>query len=90
MIRTSLDARLVYVIDKVGAKGHPNDKKNWTRDGWVVLNGEGVDIFFSLDKAKGSGQIVITDQRKFDSKALGVSKLNELIETARILYLWPY
>ena len=57
---------------------------NWTRDGWVVLNGEGVDIFFSLEKAKGSGQSVITDQRKFESKALGTSKLHELDETARI------
>ena len=72
---------------KVGTKGHSNDKKNWREGGWVVLNGEGgkgVDIYFSLDKADGSGQVVITDQRKRDAKDLGASKLNKLVESARI------
>lgn len=48
--------------DDVGVKGHYDDKKNWRRDGWVVINGEsgeGVDIFFCLDKCSNDGQIVI-------------------------------
>ena len=75
------------LVPKVGTKGHSNDKKNWRRDGWVILNGgggEGVDIFFSLEMANGSGSVVITDQRKRDTKALGASKLNKLVESARI------
>ena len=71
----------------VGIKGHSNDKKNWIQDGWVVLNGKGgkgVDIFFCLEKASRDGQIVVTDQRKFDSKALGASKVHKLVKRARI------
>ena len=72
------------LVPKVGTKGHSNDKKNWRRDGWVALNDEGGDIFFSLEMANGSGSVVITDQRKRDTKALGASKLNKLVESARI------
>jgi hypothetical protein len=72
----------------VGIKGHYDDKKNWRRNGFVVLNGEsgkGVDIFYCLDKSKGEGQIVITDQRKCTSGTVGASKVGLLVENARIM-----
>ena len=72
----------------VGIKGDCNDKRNWRRDGWVVLNGErgkGVDIFYSLDKSNRDGQIVVIDQRRAASRgALAASWLNELVEKARV------
>jgi hypothetical protein len=74
--------------DYVGMKGHYDEKRNWRQDGWVVLNwesGKGVDIFYCLDKSSEDGQIVITDQRKRVSGALGVSKICLLVEKARIM-----
>jgi hypothetical protein len=74
--------------DYVGMKGHYDEKRNWRQDGWVVLNGEsgkGVDIFYCLDKSSEDGQIVITDQRKRVSGALGVSEICLLVEKARIM-----
>jgi hypothetical protein len=72
----------------VGIKGQYDDKRNWKRNGFVVLNGEsgkGVDIFYCLDKSKEEGQIVITDQRKSISGTLGASKVGLLVENARIM-----
>jgi hypothetical protein len=73
--------------DCVGMKRYYDDKRNWRRDDWVVLNGEsgkGFDIFYCLDKSKEDGQIVITDQRKRISGALGTSRVGSLVERARI------
>jgi len=75
--------------DSVGMKGHHDDKRNWRRGGWVVLNeesGEGVDIFYCLDKCNEDGQVVITDQRKRVSSAMGPSKVDSLVEKARIMH----
>ena len=72
----------------VGIKGDCNDKRNWRRDGWVVLIGErgkGVDVFYTLDKSNRDGQIVVIDQRRAASGgALAASKLIEFVEKARI------
>jgi hypothetical protein len=60
---------------------------NWLEDGLVVINGEsgqGVDIFFSLKTVDGK-IIVITDQRKRDSKKLGTLSINTLLEKAKII-----
>ena len=74
--------------EHVGIKGHSSDKRNWRRDGWVVLNGKrgkAVDIFYGLEKSNRDGQIVVTDQRRAASGgALAATKLKELIEKARI------
>lgn len=72
----------------VRTKGHPNRRRNWRQDGWVVLNGqrgEGVDIFFCLDKSDGGGQVVIADQRKHVSGTLGASKIRKLAKKARVV-----
>jgi hypothetical protein len=76
--------------DYVGLKGHYDDKRKWRgdKDGWVVLNGEsgkGVDIFACLDKSSKDGQLIITDQRKPISGALGASKVDSLVKNARIM-----
>jgi hypothetical protein len=74
--------------DCVGLKGHQDEKRNWRQEGLVVLNGEsgkGVDIFYCLDKPRKDGQIVITDQRKRISGALGASRVGSLVEKARIM-----
>jgi hypothetical protein len=74
--------------DCVGMKRHYDDKRNWRRDGWVVLNGKtgkGVDIFYCLDKSSGAGQIVVTDQRKRVAGALVPSRVCSLVDKARIM-----
>ena len=74
--------------ESVGIKGHSNDRKDWRKGGYVVLNGEGgkgVDIFFCLEKADASGEVVITDQRKREFKPLGALKLDNLVNEAKMM-----
>jgi hypothetical protein len=54
---------------------------NWLTEGWVLLNGSGgtgVDIFFALCLADGSGHVVCSDQRKREAGSFGAKRAENL------------
>ncbi|KAI3643840.1 hypothetical protein MP228_010004 [Amoeboaphelidium protococcarum] len=72
-----------------GRKGNNSERHDWLREGLVVVNGEGgqgVDLFFALQKQSSDGYVVFTDQRKrVGGNNLGLVGISNLLQKAQIM-----
>ena len=73
----------------IGRKGNYNERHDWLKEGLVVINGEGgegVDVFYVLQKKSSDGYVVFTDQRKrVGGNNLGQIGVSNLLQKASIM-----
>ncbi|KAI3641955.1 hypothetical protein MIR68_000010 [Amoeboaphelidium protococcarum] len=70
-------------------KGNYNERHDWLKEGLVVINGEGgegIDVFFALQKNSSDGYVFFTDQRKrVGGNNLGQIGVSNLLQKASIM-----
>ena len=79
----------IDISSSVGRKGCYNDRHDWLKEGLVVINGEGgegVDVFFVLQRMSSDGYVLFTDQRKrVGGNNLGQIGVSNLLQKASIM-----
>eukprot|EP01125_Pyxidicula_operculata_P012989 TRINITY_DN4278_c1_g1_i1.p1 TRINITY_DN4278_c1_g1~~TRINITY_DN4278_c1_g1_i1.p1 ORF type:complete len:570 (+),score=29.88 TRINITY_DN4278_c1_g1_i1:178-1710(+) len=80
------------IPERIGVITNPSEVYNWVKGdnhcGVVVLNapgGEGLDIFFALERTHGKGYVICVDQRKRVSQGIGKKGAKDLLEEENIL-----